>query len=148
MIESMPKPVPRVPAGDQSDNKRERQAFDVSLLTTSELLNLRSRIDEALPPMKLGELNLEEELVRQFQTVRALQTETLEDKYVEANKKATVASACAATLGQIVKLQTDLYTAERFKAIEGLLIRTIRKLPLEVVEEFLNEYEKLGRREL
>jgi hypothetical protein len=137
-------PLPAADPGRSEADRPERRTFDVSLLSTAELLSLRGRIDERLPAMKLGSMNLEEELVLQFQTVKALQNDTLEDRFVEPNKKASVVNACASALSQIVKMQTDLHTAERFKTVEGLMIKALKTLPLETIEPFLVEYEKMG----
>lgn len=142
MFGEVQNPTPRA---DTPDQKRHSAKFDVSQLSMSELLNLRGRIDERLPSMTLDSMNLESELVLQYQTVKSLQVDTLEDDYVEPNKKASVVNACAAALGSIVKLQTDLYTAERFKSIETILIRTLKTLPKETVEKFIDEYEALGK---
>lgn len=137
--------TPKAVNGEEQDTGRRLKAsFDVSLLSQSEIMNLMNRCREALPAMVLAEMNLEEELIVQYRTVQALQHDTLEDNFVEPNKKASVVNACGSALSQIVKLQTDLHTAERFKTIEGLMIKAIKKLPHDVLEEFLDEYERLG----
>jgi hypothetical protein len=50
----------------------------------------------------------------------------------------------AATLVQLTRLQTELHTAERFKTLEGLMIRYFKRLPADVVRDFLDEYEQLA----
>lgn len=142
MFQTVKAPTPSV---EDAPKKEPRKAFDVSLLSQSELLTLRARIDERLPPMHLSEMNLENELVLQYHTVKALQTDTMEDPVVEPNKKATVSNACASALGAIIKMQTDLHNAERFKAVEGLMIRALKTLPKDVMDKFLDDYEKLGK---
>lgn len=107
------------------------------------LLSLRHRIDQILPPMTLQSLDLEGELVRQYRKAQDLQEDVIADDVVPANQKAQVLSACAATLQQLVKMQVELHDAERFKTIEGLMIRYMKKLPLEVATAFLDEYEAL-----
>lgn len=110
------------------------------------LLALRAEIDAALPPARLSAMNLEEELVLQFKTAKALQTITLGEATTEANKKAQVVNTTAATLQALVKMQADFYTAERFKRIELLLIETLRTLPQDAVADFFERYEReLGR---
>lgn len=133
---------PEMPPPDPEND--ERKSFDVSQLTVEELLGLRQRIDERLPPMKLEAMDLEKELIIQYQIVKTLQSDTLEKSYVEPNKKASVVNACASALAQVVKLQTDVYTAERFKAVESLMIRALKTLSPEAAAVFLVEYEKLG----
>lgn len=136
------------PPSEPDGGRRLKASFDVSLLSQSEIINLMNRCREALPPMVLAEMNLEEELVMQYRTVQALQQDTLEDNFVEPNKKATVVNACGNALAQIVKLQTELHTAERFKTIEGLMIKAIKQLPVEVMNDFLDNYERMGLGEI
>jgi hypothetical protein len=145
VFDTVKAPKPGQEVKQEPEKRPGRQAFDVSLLSQSELLALRARIDERLPTMTLQSMNLESELVLQYHTVKALQTDTLEDKYIEPNKKASVVNACASALSLIVKMQTDLYNAERFKAIETIMIRALKTLPKEAVDTFLNEYEQLGK---
>ena len=113
-------------------------------MDTDELLRLRAQIDARLPATRLSEMNLEEELVRQFLKVQALQDSVLEDDAVPANQRSQVAGQVASTLQQLVKMQSEFHTAERFKAIENLMIKYFKRLPLDVVEKFLEEYEALG----
>lgn len=110
----------------------------------SDLYRMRAEIDAMLPPQTLASMNLEEELVRQFSTVKALQTSILDDDEVPANQRAQVAGQVASTLGQLVKMQSELHTAERFKAIESLMIKYMKRLPLDVAEAFINDYEALA----
>lgn len=116
---------------------------DISLYSDTELLALRSRIDSRLPPMQMSALNLEEEVVRQFMTVKALQGEVL-SSHEESNKKASVVNACAAALQALAKMQIELHDAERFKKIESLMVKHIRLLPIEVAESFLKAYSELS----
>lgn len=115
---------------------------DISLYDDMELLVLRHRIDAMLPPMRMSEMNLEEEVVRQFMTVKALQGTTLSGND-EANKKASVVNACAAALQTLAKLQIELHSAERFKTIENLLIKHLKAWPEDLARAFLEDYAKL-----
>ena len=116
--------------------------IDISLYDTSELLMLRNMIDARLPPMQMRSLNLEEEVVLQFMTVKSLQAATLAGNE-EANKKASVANACASALQSLVKMQVELHDAERFKKIENLMIKYIKTLPAETAQKFLDDYTNL-----
>lgn len=115
---------------------------DISLYDMGELLMLRDRIDGMLPPMTMASMNLEEEIVRQFMTVKALQGKVLSGND-EPNKKASVVNACASALQTLAKLQIELHTAERFKTIENLMIKHLRTLPLETAQKFMQEYANL-----
>lgn len=114
-------------------------------MSIDQLLKLRSDIDNQLPASSLKDIDLEHELVIQFLTVKNLQSGVLDDEGVQANQKAQVANSCASTLQQLVKMQTEFFTAERFKEIENHLIASLRELPAEVVETFMESYERMGK---
>lgn len=131
------KPLDHVPpAGD------EVEKLDLSLYNTSELLALMGRIEALLPPMSMKSLNLEEELARQYQTVKALQADTLSGKE-DSTKKAAILNACNTALQAIIRMQNDLHNSERFKALEALMIRYMKRLPEQTVRQFLEDYENL-----
>ena len=111
-------------------------------ITVADLLAQRALIDSMLPDMNLGAFDLNAELVRQFRVTQALQTQVLNDDDIPANQRAQVVNACAAILADLQKTQEKFYKAERFKKIEVLLIKTLRKLPVEVAQEFIDEYER------
>lgn len=136
---------------DTPEERKQRQSADVEWgyhdllplvyqLEPDELLLLREHIDAKLPVKELKHMNLEQELVIQYQVAKALQTTTLNSNE-ESNRKAQTVSTCAATLQNIVKLQTELHTAERFKEIESRLIRSLEKIPEEYLHEFFDWYE-------
>jgi hypothetical protein len=116
--------------------------LDVSLYSLTELLTLRNKIDALLPPMSMKDMDLEQEVVRQFMTVKALQGDVLGGND-EANKKASVVNACAAALQTLAKMQVELHNAERFKRIENLMIKHLKLLPKESVDKFLDDYARL-----
>ena len=123
---------------------RVHQTLDISKMGIAELIDLRDAIDTKLPATTLKEIDLAQELVLQYMRVREFQSNVLADTGEEPNKIASAVNACQATLTQLVKLQADLHTAERFKAVENLMIEAMRKLPAEVAESFLDEYEAMG----
>jgi hypothetical protein len=131
------KPLGSVPpAGDEAPK------IDLSLYNVTELLALRGRIESMLPPLTMGGINLEQELAVQFQTVKALQSDTLSGNE-DSTKKASMINACASSLQHIIKMQNELHNSERFKALETLLIRYMKRLPKEVVDQFLDDYANL-----
>jgi ABC-type glutathione transport system ATPase component len=115
-----------------------------STLTESELRQLRSEIEAMLPQDNLSNLNLETELVRQYRKVLELQDDVLTDDTVPANQRAQVAGQVASTLQHLIKMQTEFHTAERFKALENLMIKHMRRLPKDVAEAFLDEYAEVA----
>ena len=120
----------------------------LSGLSEADLRRLRSEVDKLLPEqMTLADMNMPLELMNQFQKVKDLQDSVMGDSEVPANQRAQCAGAVASTLQHLVKMQTDFYTSERFRNIENLMIKFMKKLPLETATEFLDEYEKIGEAE-
>ena len=113
-------------------------------LDEGELILLMDRIEGKLPPLKLSRLNLEEELVRQLMRAKTLQADVIDSDEIAANQKAQVMNSVASTIGALVKMQTDLYNAERFKAVEALMIDALKLMPTDVAIKFLEEYERLA----
>lgn len=117
--------------------------FRWSALPLETLLRYLDEIRQVLPATTLLDMNMEEELILQFQAVRTLQNTILDDESVPANQKAQVANSVASVLGSIADLQNKVYSSERFKRIETLLIRHLNKLPEDVAAAFLEDYESL-----
>lgn len=67
--------------------------------------------------------------------------QNLED--TPANQVAQVFNTISGILKEIVKMQTDLYSAERVKKLEAAMIQAIKLAPKEAQEEFFKEYEKI-----
>lgn len=107
----------------------------------NDLLDLYESFKTALPPHKLQDIDLAQELVLQFMRVKELQVSTLADKGTPANQKAQVANSVAGILAQLTKLQTELHTAERLKLMESNLIKVLKDFP-DLSETFLAEYER------
>jgi hypothetical protein len=126
----------------KTSQERVQEVLDTLTDEDLKLLKRVLRSDDA--PKALSELNLEHELITQFTTVKGLQEDVMEDDSIAANQRAQVANTVASTLQQLVKMQTEFYTAERFKAVEGLMLKAIRKLPKEIAESFVSEYERMG----
>lgn len=116
---------------------------EIEEMTAADLRTMRARIDAHLPETSMSNINLEKELLEQFQAVKDLQSSVLDDPETPANQKAQVANAVAATLNQLIKMQSEYYTSERFKAIEALMVKFMKKLPKDMVDEFLTEYETI-----
>ena len=117
--------------------------FNWAKATPEQLLRWYEEIRMHLPGFQLEKLNVEEELLLQFHTLRLLQKAALDDKDVPTNQRTQVANAVGASLVQIAKLQLDVYSSERFKDIEQLLVRTLNKLPETLAAAFLEDYEKI-----
>lgn len=118
----------------------ESYGLDLGSMTEAELVMLRDEIDQRLPHT-LKELNLENELVAQYLRVKGIQDVAINDQRAPHNQRSQVAAQVASTLQQLVKMQSEWYTTERLKEIEGRLIDTLNLLPREQVEDFFRWYE-------
>ena len=118
--------------------------FDLDTMSVDQLRELRDEIDRRLPEEKLSQMDLTQELLSQYRLVQRLQTDVLDDQDVPANQRAQVAGQVASTLQQLVKMQSEFHNSERFRAIENLLIKSIKLMPLDAAEAFISEYERLG----
>lgn len=116
---------------------------NLKTMSRDDLEELRFALSLVLPPPTLGDINLETELLDQFTKVKKLQADVMGDEVTPVNQKAQVANSVASTLQQLIKMQSEFHTAERFKAIEALMIKAMRKLPVEAAEAFLADYERI-----
>lgn len=119
------------------------QGVDLTRYSQDDLIDLRSQIDSRMPIRRLKDLNLETELVIQLQTVQRLQTDTLADELIPANQKAQTAGQVAGALATLSKLQYEVYSSERLKRIEAILINAIKVLPMDVQDDFLTQYSAM-----
>ena len=122
----------------------EKEGFDLDAMSVDELRELRDEIDRRLPEDKLSQMDLTQELLSQYRLVQRLQDSVLMDDSIAPNQRSQVAGQVASTLQQLVKMQTEFHNAERFRAIENLLIKSIKLMPLDAAEAFISEYERLG----
>lgn len=136
--------LPSLPpmAGGQKPPRAATHSLQLDLtgMPVDELLELRVQIEQRLPVKQLKDLNLEQELVLQLLTSQQLQRDVLQDDEIPANQRAQCLNAVAAIIAQLVKLQTEVYTSERLKRIEGYLIESLVELPKPAQEVFMARY--------
>lgn len=112
-------------------------------MSLDELLELRAKITDLLPEMSLSAVNLEQELLLQYRTVKALQTRVHDSGEVPANQLAQVANTISSTLDRLTKMQGEMYSNERFKRIELAMIRMLKEWPEKMTKKFFKEYEEI-----
>lgn len=137
--------LPPVSGGSQYERprgpKRTPHDFDLKSMSEDQLLSLRADVYKLLPTKLLKDLNLQQELVLQLLAIQSLQNETMMDENVPANQKAQVAGTVANALAVLGKLQIEVYSSERLKKIEAVLIEVLKTLPTEKQNAFLTAYE-------
>jgi hypothetical protein len=117
--------------------------FNWASIPVDLLIQYYDEIRQHLPPTALKDVDMESELLLQFHAVRALQTSVLNDTDIALNQRAQVANTVASTLKSLADMQERIYTAERYKTIENLMIRSLNRLPEDVAERFLTEYKQI-----
>lgn len=122
-------------------------ADPLASMSPLELRLLRAEIDRLVPPEDIGNLNLEQELVEQYRTIKDLMVMVMSDMDTPANQKSQVANSVVSTLGQLVKLQEDLRREQTFKIMESCLVEALKALPEATRDAFYLEYERLAAKE-
>lgn len=132
-----------LPVSSQNKSSTSRRGLSLDSYSLDELMDLRTQIDSRMPIRKLKDVNLEQELVLQLQAVQRLQNLVIEDESTPANQRAQVAGAVATALGTLGKLQIEVYSSERLKRIEAILIEVMGGMSKKSQEEFFVKYEAL-----
>lgn len=130
-----------VPQEDTRDLKSALKAMPVK-----ELRKVMAMIESLLPSQKVKNLDLEDELMQQYDKTKDLMDECIGDPDIAPNQKAQVANSVVSTLGHLVKLQEDLRLQQTLKLMESTLIDMIKTLPKEIKDEFFLEYEERAKK--
>ena len=91
----------------------------------------------------LKSLNLDRELYAAYARAKNYLAIVQADEEIPPNQVAQVMNTLTAILDKIVKMQTDLYNAERVKKLEAAMIQAIKLAPPESQQVFLEQYETL-----
>ena len=91
----------------------------------------------------LKSLDLDAELYNAYAKAKNYLAIVQSDETVPPNQLAQLMNTISAILKEIVKMQTDLYNAERVKKLEAAMIQAIKLAPLESQQAFLEQYETL-----
>lgn len=91
----------------------------------------------------LRNLDLDGQLYTTYAKAKNYLAEIQNIEDTPANQVAQVFNTISGILKEIVKMQTDLYSAERVKKLEAAMIQAIKLAPKEAQEEFFKEYEKI-----
>ena len=91
----------------------------------------------------LKSLNIDEELYMTYAKAKNFLVDVQMGDETPANQVAQVFNTISGILKEIVKMQTELYSAERVKKLEAAMITALKLVPEEAQESFFTEYEKL-----
>lgn len=117
--------------------------FNLEGMSLTELLGLRNAVEQKLPARDLRDINMERELVFQLMTLQDLQARVLAEEETPANQMAQVANTLSSALSNLSAVQSKIYSSERIKRIEQILLDCLRDLPDEAVAAFMDRYENL-----
>ena len=92
-------------------------------------------------PITAEQLNLEDEILSQYNAARKLYHDSSYDLEVPVNQKAQVLNSISAIIATLVKSQQDLYNMERIKKIESILLATLKRHP-ELQQDFMQDYKR------
>lgn len=114
----------------------------ISSYSTVELIIIRDRALAEVArrePTTLDKLNMEQEMILQLHMLKAVQGQTMARDISAVSPQ--VLNAVTAALDKLSQRQIQVYSSERFKAVETVLLRVLRTLPEKVVTAFLDDYE-------
>lgn len=114
----------------------------LNAMNIAELLALRGEIDALLPSTNLKDFNAQEEVMLQYQRIKALQLEVSQDNNTPTNQKAQVANTLAKLLNDIVGMRNELYNTEQARLMEAALAKALRGQPEEFQAAFFAVYQK------
>lgn len=106
---------------------------------------------QVLPPDYMAEhgslksLDLDGELYNAYAKAKNYLAIVQTDEDIPPNQVAQVFNTISAILKEIVKMQTDLYNAERVKKLEAAMLKAIKMAPKDAQLAFLEEYEAILR---
>ncbi len=90
---------------------------------------------------RLQDLDLETEVLHNYNAAKQF-LQDIDQESIPANQVAQVINSITNILKDLVKMQTDLYDAERVKKLEAALINTLKTLPEEQQNAFFTRYER------
>ena len=125
--------------------KPKTQALVWEHLSVEDLVAYRDKATAALAAkgaLTMQDLNVEQELLLQLHALRRLQNDTITNEDIPVNQRATVANSVGTVIANLANLQVSVYSSERIKRIENVLVRHLTSLPEDVAAKFLDDYEK------
>lgn len=117
-----------------------------NLYDMSELIAARDRLTEQIGDLDLGSINISDELMEQYKVIKRMLHDSANDDEIPLNQRASIANSCTTLLGQLVKMQADVWNADRLKKMEGAVFAAFKQLDkderVELGAKFLEIYRK------
>lgn len=104
-------------------------------------------LPKSAEPVELKDIDIGVELEHAFRIAKTLLDACVNDTATPLNQKAQIISALNTILAAMTKQRTDIYSAERVRTLESVLLKVLKRHP-ELSAAFLEDYkvelEKLG----
>ena len=104
-------------------------------------------LPKSAEPVELKDIDIGVELEHAFRTAKILLDACVNDTATPLNQKAQIIGALNTVLTAMIKQRTDIYSAERVRTLESVLLKVLKRHP-ELSAAFLADYkvelEKLG----
>lgn len=104
-------------------------------------------LPKSAEPVELKDIDIGVELEHAFRIAKTLLDACVNDSETPLNQKAQIIGALNTVLTAMVKQRTDIYSAERVRTLESVLLKVLKRHP-ELSTAFLEDYkvelEKLG----
>ena len=105
----------------------QRLNLDLALLTHEELISLISECRDLLPA--LSDINLEDEIVYQFISAKAMLETVRANTLIPVNQRAQLQNSVAGIIDQLAKLQKAMYGPEQNRLRERALVSALKQHP-------------------
>lgn len=89
---------------------------------------------------KLSDIDVAFELEHAFRAAKTLLDECVTDYETPVNQKAQVIGALNTVLAAMIKQRADIYSSERVRTLESVLLKVLKRHP-ELATEFLADYK-------
>ena len=90
-------------------------------------------------PVELKDIDIGVELEHAFRIAKTLLDSCVNDSETPLNQKAQIIGALNTILAAMVKQRTDIYSAERVRTLESVLLKVLKRHP-ELSTDFLADY--------
>ena len=106
-----------------------------------EPISIPTPVSVPTPRPGLKDLDIETEMVKQYQRLVEIQDLILHDFEIPVNQKSQLSNACVSSLESLLKLREKYINMERMQRIEKALIDILNGFPEEMVAPFFYVYE-------
>ena len=97
-------------------------------------------LPKSAEPVELRDIDIGVELEHAFRIAKTLLDSCVNDSETPLNQKAQIIGALNTVLTAMVKQRTDIYSAERVRTLESVLLKALKRHP-ELSTAFLADYK-------